>query len=180
MSDLSIMGNTFKDVKGFILDDSSGRNVSFVDKPKGSINITDAGTYDVSKYANAVVNVQGLSFVLGYRIAHVSITNESGEDARIIVPNLDPLDASAAIPYFEIGAGVTAIANVILSDSEYNDSRFANMTIYLDHNSADFYFRDYYVESQTQSSLRYVTPVEARIYGDCSVTICIGGDLETV
>lgn len=57
MNNISFLGSTFNNTKGFIIEDTSGNNVSFV-HPEGSINITTNGTINVSEYASAVVNIE--------------------------------------------------------------------------------------------------------------------------
>lgn len=89
MSDITIMHNTFKDVKGFVLNDVHGKNVSFTSKPVGSINISENGNYDVSKYATAVVEGSGQPM----QLARVMFRNNTNRQIGIGVPyiNIDEL-----------------------------------------------------------------------------------------
>lgn len=71
MKDVSIFGNTFKNVKGFKLPDPQGQEVKFV-QTDGTLTVTEAGTYDVSGYESVVVDIES-----GY-ISQRDVANSTG------------------------------------------------------------------------------------------------------
>lgn len=54
---LRVYGTTFANVAGIKVTDSNNNVLTYTPAPSGSTTITDNGTYDVTAYASAVVNI---------------------------------------------------------------------------------------------------------------------------
>ena len=119
MTDLKIMGNAFKDVKGVVLQNSSGKDVKFI-QPSGSIYIDENGTYDVSKYSKAEVdagvklNVQE-SVTITPSASGQEIYPDQGYDV-FEVAYVDPIPSKYIIP----NGTVQAANNGTYDVSHYN------------------------------------------------------------
>lgn len=82
MADLNIFGTTFSNASGFKIEDTEGNLRTFTEGtvPTGTISIDDEGTYDVTNYASAEVDIdystktRAITFVINRNSEDTSTT----------------------------------------------------------------------------------------------------------